>query len=992
MQYNPEELDEILTIFKSEGQEIIQGLNDGFLELEKHPEDKTPLKRLFQLAHSLKGAARMLGFNSIQDIAHKLEDILSFWKKDNVAINTDFFQEIYDVCDLLALLVSRSVEQKSDYSDDEVLSFINRLDGFITSNHMTPVLKPNIAKDDYISSKNVDINAIILELMFIVENNDGSEDVLGIIKDNATQLLELFSLTSYDEIKQKISEIIDMNDVSLIKENLQSLQTEIYNLYKKLNIGFSSSRKKVEEKTEEKVIPENNVDEKLLEEKFNLVLTNLQKIKFERSSIDIVNNNLLEIISIAKDKKIELILSKTINILKLFQNRNIAIDNECYMVILQCIYLAKRLSLKEKTENINNLKFLIQRLNVVEDMFSIPQNQIVKKESNSLIEQKDYDNLKKNLKAYDLEEIKVLRVDTNKIDNLIAQTGELLINGIKTREHLVELAKINSKLVHWSSVSKKIINYLKYFEKKGFFTADQDDSTLAFYKKAQGFFIDNAEMINDLNKRFNNLYNIISEDDNKLNQTALEIESIAKGMRVLPLAAIFHSFPRMIRDIAKETNKKIDFFVTGSDTTVDKKIIEEIKMPLIHIIRNAVSHGIEEPVVRVRNNKKEAGKIKLSAKQAENHVIITIEDDGYGINLEKVKSTAIQKGMLSVEESMVMSEEQLMRLLFIPGFSTESSVSDISGRGIGLDVVKTKITNLNGELSIDSELNKGCKVTIKLPVSMSTIKTFVLMLNEQKYAIPVNAIKYVKQIKKDEIFRKNGNDCIIYNEHSIPIFSLSAVFDGVSKLNESDIYTVIIIENGQYQVAYIVDKLLGDQDIFHKKLIAPILKIKNISGFTTLSTGEICLIINPYELIRNTVDSAKKSLFEQKYDLIEDKSINKKIIVLDDESLFMDKFKKDLEEKYNQATVFNNVNSVYDFVLKNSVDTLICKINSMDDEVIRLIKYLKTDENFNVIKLVILSDIAEYEIIRSEKDFSYSYFQKISEYNKEEFFNEINKL
>jgi len=992
MQYNPEELDEILTIFKSEGQDIIQGLNDGFLELEKHPEDKTPLKRLFQLAHSLKGAARMLGFNSIQDIAHKLEDILSFWKKDNVEINIEFFQEIYDVCDLLALLVSRSVEQKSDYSDDEVLSFINRLDGFITSNHMTPVLKPNIVKDDYMSLKNVDINAIMLELMFVVENNDGSEDVLGIIKDNATQLLELFSVTSYDEIKQKISEIIDMNDVSLIKEKLQLLQKEIYNFYKKLNIGFSSSRQKVEKNIEEKIEPENNIDEKLLEEKFNLVLTNLQKIKFERSSIDIVNSNLLEIISISKDKKIELILSKTINILKLFQNRNIAIDNECYMVILQCIYLAKRISLKEKTENINNLKFLIQRLNVVEDMFSIPQNQIVKKEANSLIEQKDYDNLKKNLKAYDLEEIKVLRVDTNKIDNLIAQTGELLINGIKTREHLVELSKINSKLVHWSSVSKKIINYLKYFEKKGFFTADQDDSTLAFYKKAQGFFIDNAEMINDLNKRFNNLYNIISEDDNKLNQTALEIESIAKGMRVLPLAAIFHSFPRMIRDIAKETNKKIDFFVTGSDTTVDKKIIEEIKMPLIHIIRNAVSHGIEEPVVRVRNNKKESGKIKLSAKQVENHVIITIEDDGYGINLEKVKSTAIQKGMLSVEESMVMSEEQLMRLLFIPGFSTESSVSDISGRGIGLDVVKTKITNLNGELSIDSELNKGCKVTIKLPVSMSTIKTFVLMLNEQKYAIPVNAIKYVKQIKKDEIFRKNGNDCIIYNEHSIPIFSLSAVFDGVSKLNESDIYTVIIIENGQYQVAYIVDKLLGDQDIFHKKLIAPILKIKNISGFTTLSTGEICLIINPYELIRNTVDSAKKSLFEQKYDLIEDKSINKKIIVLDDESLFMDKFKKDLEEKYNQATVFNNVNSVYDFVLKNSVDTLICKINSMDDEVIRLIKYLKTDENFNVIKLVILSDIAEYEIIRSEKDFSYSYFQKISEYNKEEFFNEINKL
>ena len=154
----------------------------------------------------------------------------------------------------------------------------------------------------------------------------------------------------------------------------------------------------------------------------------------------------------------------------------------------------------------------------------------------------------------------------------------------------------------------------------------------------------------------------------------------------------------------------------------------------------------------------------MTAKQAENHVVITIEDDGYGINLEKVKETAIDKGMLTYEEAETMSTEQLMRLLFIPGFSTEDSVSEISGRGIGLDVVKTKITNLNGELSIDSELNKGCRVTIKLPVSMSTIKTFILVVNDQKYAIPVNSIKYVKQIQKDEIFRKNGQDCIDFDE------------------------------------------------------------------------------------------------------------------------------------------------------------------------------------------------------------------------------------
>lgn len=994
MHYNPEELDEILTIFKSESEEIIQALNDGFLVLEKNPEDKTPLKKLFQLCHSLKGASRMLGFNSIQDIAHKLEDILAYWKKDDVVISVNIFQEIYQVCDLLGLLISRCAESKADYSNEQVLEFITKLDNFITFNHMIPVEKQLPQEDKYISEKSVDINALILELMFILEREDNDEDIIPIVKDIFSQIDEIFNITKFDDIKFKINELIDaVNnnfDIVALKPKVLELRNDIYNLYKKLNIKPASVPEKKKEIKKEETKPKENINTKELSAKFDFIIQNLQRIKQEKESIKIIITSLEEVIKLSQNQKIELILSKTIDILKLFNNKNIVLDNECYMVILQCIYLAKRISLNEKDENINNLTFLVQRLNVVEDMFSIPKVPVGKQEQNSLIAQNDYDKLKKNLKSFDLEEIKVLRVDTGKIDNLIAQTGELLINGIKTREHIVELSKINSKITQWSSTSKKIMNYLKYLEKRGFFSNEADESSLAFYKKAQGFFEDNANMINELNKDFNQLYNIISEDDNKLHQTALEIETIAKGMRVLPLATIFHSFPRMIRDIAKEKNKKIDFIVAGSDTTVDKKIIEEIKMPLIHIIRNSVSHGIEEPETRMKNGKKETGRIKLTAKQAENHVIITIEDDGYGINLEKVKATAIDKGMLSKEEAESMTDEQLMRLLFIPGFSTEDSVSEISGRGIGLDVVKTKITNLNGELLIDSELNKGCTVTIKLPVSMSTIKTFVITVNEQKYAIPVNSIKYVKQIKKEEIFRKAGQDCIIFDGHSVPVYSLSNIFEEPSKnIINNNIYTVIIIETGEKQAAYITDKLLGDQEVFLKKLMPPVLKIKNISGFTTLSTGEICLIINPFELIRNTFDNNMTSLFDMKQAEIEEKSKKRKILILDDNSEFMKKIQEDVCSRFQLVNIFDSINSVYDHVLKNEVDILICKINHFDDEVIRLIKYLKTDENFNNIKLIILSDISEYEIIRSEKDFSYSLYQKTTEYQKDKFIEDI---
>ena len=1014
MQYNPEELNEILGIFKSESEEIIQELNDGFLLLEKNPEDKTPLKKLFQLSHSLKGASRMLGFNSIQDIAHKLEDILSFWKKDEVKINLDFFQEIYDLCDFLSVIIQKSIEQKDNYTDEKVLMFLDKLDNFLTYNHMVPVENPVPVNNVYLAEKQMDISACILELMFIAEkdNDDTIEEIISVISDNISKLDEIFAHTEYSVIKnyiKNLSEWINSGKFNIVdfKNKLLELRGEVYGVYKSLNISAPIKKNIEEEKTykrqeQQPTVQQPDVQvEKAVIEKFDYVLSNLPKIKTDKNAIRDVLETLQEIIKLFSEKRMEIILSKTINILKLFQEKDVLLDNECYMVILQCIYLAKRISLNEKEENLNNLNFLIQRLNVVEDLFSITTAPKISvpvqlKEQNTLMSQNDYNILKKNLKTFDLEEIKVLRVDTAKVDNLIAQTGELLINGIKTREHLVELSKINSKLINWSSVSKKIINYLKYLEKRGFFNSEPDESAQAFYKKAQTFFIDNASMINELNNDFNNLYNLISEDDNKFHQTALEIETIAKGIRVLPLATIFHSFPRMIRDIAKEKNKKIDLVVTGSDTTVDKKIIEENKMPLIHIIRNSVSHGIEAPEVRLQNKKEETGKIRLTAKQAENFVIITIEDDGYGINLEKVKATAIKKGMLSQEEADGMNNEQLMKLLFVPGFSTDDSVSDISGRGIGLDVVKTKITNLNGELSIDSELNKGCIVTIKLPISMSTIKTFVLKVNEQKYAIPVNAIKYVTQISKHEIFRKNGQNCIIYDNHSIPIYSLSEVFGEFSKnISENDLYTVIIIENADMQVAFITDKLLGDQEVFHKKLIPPILKIKNISGFTTLSTGEICLIINPYELIRNTLSVENAALLETRSALLEEQQENakkKRIIMLDEGSDFFDCIKKDIIESFSEVTVFDNVNSVYDYVIKNETDILICKINSFEDDVIRLLKYLKTDENFNNIKLVILSDIPEYEIIRYEKDISYSIYQRLTEYQKEAFIQDVINL
>ena len=863
MHYNSDEFEEIINIFSSESEEIIQELNDNFLLLEKNIEDKTPLKKLLQLSHSLKGSARMLGFNGIQNIAHKLEDILSFWKQENIRINKDTLQIIYETCDYLAVLVKKCVELKSDYCDEKSNELILELDKILKSGSEVKVEEKKPANGiDYIKSKNIDINAVVLELMFVIERDD--EEIIPVIAENLEQLDEIFSQTEFTNIKEKIRILFDKlaedipakEQIEFVKKNIPILRNDIYNLFKALNIKSSVSQSKQtvetppkkEEKTEEKPQnPEQNG--------YDVILSNLQKIKYDISYADEVVNFLKTVETVSKEEAE--VLNKTIKVLNLFRSKNMQVNNDCYIVILQCIYMFKRISSNEEMPASNNIEFLLQRLSVVEDMFNLMNSD---KPSNVQVQEKkpiaaeEISDLNKSISGFDLQEIKTLRVDTAKLDNLISQTGELLINGIKTKNHLLELSEINSEFVKWSGDSKKILNYLKYLEKKGFFTQNADDSITAFCKKLQNFCIENSVIIGDVNSRLDNLYNMMFTDNNKLYQNAVEIDVIAKGIRVLPLATIFHSFPRMMRDIAKENKKQIDFIITGSDTTVDKKLMEEIKMPLIHLLRNAVSHGIEVPEERIKKQKNPTGTVKLSAKQVENYVLISIEDDGFGIDAERVKEISVQKGLLTREEVNNLDDEHIVKLLFLPGFSTSESVDEISGRGVGLDVVKTKITNLNGDIFIDSEINKGCKVTIKIPLTMSTIKTFIMLADGQKYALPVDTIKYVKTIKNSEIYKKDNTECIMYNSHSVPIFSLAEILGGNRhERKEDDVLTVVIIEIKGQEAAFEVDKLIGDQEILRKKLVPPIIKIKNISGFATLSSGEICLVINPYELMENNL-------------------------------------------------------------------------------------------------------------------------------------------
>ena len=370
--------------------------------------------------------------------------------------------------------------------------------------------------------------------------------------------------------------------------------------------------------------------------------------------------------------------------------------------------------------------------------------------------------------------------------------------------------------------------------------------------------------------RLDNLMNLVSEliiiktrmDD--LSETS-NIENMAEAIeylerittslhdavmkvRMVPIERVFNRFPRMVRDLSKELNKEISLQMSGEDTEVDRTVIDEIGDPLIHIIRNSIDHGIETPKERIKRGKSEEGTVILKAYPDGNNVVIEVVDDGGGIDFNKVKVKAIEKGIITAEEGDILSQEEIIPLLFMPGFSTSDEVSDISGRGVGLDVVKSKIESINGSIEIDSEMGKGTRFIIRIPLTLAIIQALLVKLGDEIFAIPLSSITEITSITNDNIRDIQGQEIFLYRGKTIPIVRLNEIMK-VESANEIDEHVVVVVRKGERQAGLLVDNLLGQQEIVIKPLGKYLSNIKYLSGATILGNGSISLILDVNSLI-----------------------------------------------------------------------------------------------------------------------------------------------
>jgi len=315
-------------------------------------------------------------------------------------------------------------------------------------------------------------------------------------------------------------------------------------------------------------------------------------------------------------------------------------------------------------------------------------------------------------------------------------------------------------------------------------------------------------------------------------------------VRMVPIETVFNRFPRMLRDVSRSLNKEIILNMSGEDTELDRTVIDEIGDPLIHLLRNSADHGIESLDKRREVGKPDAGQINLRAYQDGNNVVIEVEDDGKGIDLEKVKKKAIDRGFINKDAAKNLSQKDIIDFLFKPSFSTSDAITDLSGRGVGLDVVKTKIETLGGMVEVDTEAGRGSKFIIRLPLTLAIIQALLVQINTEKYALPLNTIREIIKVKPEDIKQVQKQEIILLRNTIVPIIRIGECLDVPPSDNQNKLLTVVVVKKGEKLSGFLVDNLIGQHEIVIKSLGKLLAGIKTIAGATILGDGNVALILD----------------------------------------------------------------------------------------------------------------------------------------------------
>lgn len=541
-----------------------------------------------------------------------------------------------------------------------------------------------------------------------------------------------------------------------------------------------------------------------------------------------------------------------------------------------------------------------------------------------------------------------IRVPLSKINTLLNLGGELVINKVKSTQKFGSF--------------RRLIKSVKELQ--------QQLASLSDQTKNHGSLIMPPEFSESLHQCNRNIAVIKEElvtlsdgivgEAIRIDPIVDELQQHIKKIRMLPCSTLFLGFPRLVRDLAREEGKEVELNIKGEETELDKKVLEEIKEPLIHILRNAIDHGVELPEERLAQNKPRSATLQLSAFHKGANVVVEVSDDGRGLDIERIKEVALKKGMGTIEDFKTMTEKELLNFVFVSGFSTSRFITDVSGRGVGMDVVRNRIERLKGRVEIHSQKGKGTTIQMELPLTIAIIHVLLVKVQEKVFAIPLLGVDEVAKVLPNEIQTVENRMAIGLRGSTTPVVRLDAVLGippsaSIRRLNDA-VVDIVIVDSVYGRVGFIVDGLLGKEEIYIKNLGSHIGKPRNVSGATVLGTGEIIVILDPADLVQASKTSPLTSDFEKK--AVSREMSKRRLLVVEDSMTTRDLMRSILfAEGYLVDVAVDGLDAM-EKIAQTRYDLLVSDIEMPRMNGLELCRALKANESYKNIPFVFLTALA----------------------------------
>ncbi len=786
----------LLNDFVDESREHLDEMESLLLQLNGDLTNIDLLNDIFRTMHNVKGASQLTGLDKISRLSHRLEDLLDLLRQENMQTTSDIVNMLIAGRDRIVTLVSElDLEGEEQSSVDELIE------------QLTVLISTGVIATTASVTEDVQQSSASASTTSYEEEND--KELFNIFVEH---LKEQYSFLSSAVSHFKLAPVDD-DHLLECKEAVDRLRSSAnYMGYEELFIVFSNWSLALEEARGD--LAGGNVDLDFME----VYLGELNRHFPELNDLSIPTFDdtrtpdkiTTEYIPAAKPEAA--VKAETAPVVEEKTAVQKSSDNQLMNRLSSALDEASEKISDSEYETLNNVfdelvtpdkadskKLVAAKKNAIDAAKKLSPRQQKAEQQKA----KEQENNAKKIK-------KTMRVDADKIDALMNQVGELVVD----RSYFYQL-----------------FNEMRDMQQ--------------YLKEMLG-----AEQQKEL-KQFRAFTYRLGEAISSLGRTSNELQEGVMKMRMLPISHLFNRYPRLVHDLTMNMGKKVDLILRGEETELDKMIVEEISDPLIHIIRNAIDHGIESAEERLRANKPEAGKLILEAYQESNHIVIEVRDDGIGLDPQKIKDKAVSKGLYSEDDIARLSRREITNLILMPGFSTADKITGTSGRGVGMDVVKKNIEKLNGTLDIDTIPGKGTLMRLKIPLTVAIIHALMVRVGADMFTIPLANVDETVRISKDDASFVEGVEVIHLRGVALPIFRLATLF-GVKSDQDLDKSFVVIVNTDGQRIGFVVDEMLGQEEVVIKPLEDYVQDRSGFSGATIVGDGRISLILDVYELVKMT--------------------------------------------------------------------------------------------------------------------------------------------